>query len=127
MPTEAMYLANHSVVNTHRTTHVLTNNERGYDSSWSKGVRPFYISQHPVCERCRAMPSSQVHHIVSFRGRKDPRRLDLDNLTALCDECHQAAHGSHAGKVNVTLQSIEWDRRMSEKEAFINSRYNGVV
>lgn len=65
--------------------------ERGYDSRWVR-LRDAYLAQHRLCERCeaegRTALAEQVHHVDGFDGLDDPKRLDWDNLQALCEECH---------------------------------------
>ena len=42
--------------------------------------------------RTKIKPATQVHHIVPYEVRPD-LGLDEDNLEAICDSCHNAAHG----------------------------------
>ena len=66
-----------------------------------KALSKAYIMQHPLCEECLAKgnitPSQHVHHIVSFMSVDDEvERLalafDINNLQALCIECHVRKH-----------------------------------
>ena len=68
---------------------------RGYDKRWER-LRNWYIAQHSLCEgECKknnvVTAATVVHHVVSVE--EDPgRRLSVENLRALCSDCHQAAH-----------------------------------
>jgi 5-methylcytosine-specific restriction protein A len=50
------------------------------------------LAANPVCEECerqgRPTVAVTVDHILPFRGRDDPRRLDWDNLQSLCRRHH---------------------------------------
>lgn len=78
-------------------------------SAWKK-VRCAYLSEHPVCERCKALgrirPATQVHHRIHLTEQNvgDPNvSLNFENLESLCDECHAKEH--HAiGDVREGLQ-----------------------
>jgi len=65
--------------------------QRGYDAAWRR-LRNAYISEHPLCEHCRAVglivPAREVDHVVAFGGPEDPLRLEWRNLQALCRRCH---------------------------------------
>jgi len=77
---------------------------RGYDHRWRK-LSEHYRVRNPLCEDCDAKgmttPATEVHHIVSIQ--EDPsKRLDINNLVALCTRCHEIRHGMEddsAGKV----------------------------
>ena len=45
----------------------------------------------PASER-KIRRATQVHHIVPYEQRPD-LGLDEDNLEAICDRCHNIAHG----------------------------------
>lgn len=50
--------------------------------------------EHFLCERC-GEPASQVHHKIWLRpdNINDPNiTLNLENLEALCETCHQHEH-----------------------------------
>ncbi len=58
--------------------------------------RPWFLSQHPLCERCKASgcvrASEHCHHV---RGLAEhPKDLcDESRCQALCSECHMRAEG----------------------------------
>lgn len=70
-----------------------TRQQRGYDNAWLK-LRKRKLAADPLCEYClKKKPevvtvAAQAHHIVPFRGRNDPLRLDWDNLASTCVRCH---------------------------------------
>ena len=75
--------------------------ERGYDSTW-RATRDRYLTEHPICERCKRARSEDVHHIVPKRrgGSDEPI-----NLQALCGLCHRQVEaklgtlfGGHRGR-----------------------------
>ena len=69
--------------------HPATTSERGYDATWQR-LREMVLRRHPICEHCRRVKASEVHHVVPIRV--DPRmRLDPENLTAVCHACHVRA------------------------------------
>jgi len=68
---------------------------RGYDHRWRK-LSEHYRVRNPLCEDCDAKgmttPATEVHHIISIQ--EDPsKRLDINNLVALCTRCHEIRHG----------------------------------
>lgn len=70
-----------------------------YNSSKWKKVRKAYLSMHPYCERCEAagylMPAQHVHHkcYISEKNINDYNvTLNMDNLEALCHDCHTKEH-----------------------------------
>ncbi|MBR0575692.1 HNH endonuclease [Proteiniclasticum sp. BAD-10] len=52
-----------------------------------------YLQDHEYhCEDCKAM-AAEVHHVVPIQTADGwLRRLDYDNLRALCIRCHNKAH-----------------------------------
>ena len=64
---------------------------RGYDQDWLK-LRERKAIINPLCEEClrqgKITVMQQVHHIIPFKGRHDPLRLDWNNLESLCRACH---------------------------------------
>lgn len=75
----------------HEQSHTLTTTERGYGHDWQKLSRRFR-NDNPLCWRCMAQglttPTAHAHHIVPIKIDRD-RRLDYDNLAALCEACHE--------------------------------------
>ncbi len=69
--------------------------ERGYDYAWRK-LSESYRDSHPLCEVCelngRVEPACHVHHIESIENSPH-RRLDTDNLIAVCEPCHIEIEG----------------------------------
>lgn len=63
---------------------------RGYDRAWTR-LRNHFLAEHPLCRMCeeegRVAAASEVDHRVPIAI--DPsRRLEWDNLDALCHEHH---------------------------------------
>ena len=67
-----------------------TRQERGYDQAWLD-LRHRKLSVDPMCELqldgCSDF-AQEVHHVVPFRGLRDPLRLDWHNLQSACKWCH---------------------------------------
>lgn len=77
--------------------------ERGYDAAWER-LRIWQLHREPTCRICRGegrlTGATVVDHIIPFKGRGDPLRLDPANLQSLCKPCHDAKtarDGSWAG------------------------------
>ena len=68
---------------------------RGYDHRWRK-LSEHYRVRNPLCEDCDAKgvttPSTEVHHIIPI-SQDSSKRLDINNLVALCTRCHEIRHG----------------------------------
>lgn len=67
---------------------------QGYDARWQR-ARLAYLRRHPLCEKCaaagRTAPATLVHHINPIKD--GGARLDIRNLQALCNACHEKIHG----------------------------------
>ncbi len=60
-----------------------------YTSSAWKRLRKAKLAQDPICEHCKRKAANVVHHKI--RARLDAAaQLDIENLEALCDSCHNA-------------------------------------
>lgn len=53
---------------------------------WRK-VRKVILREHPICEHCGRTFATEVNHIVPIID--GGAEYDLDNLEALCTECHK--------------------------------------
>ncbi len=64
--------------------------ERGYGSDWQR-VRLAFLQHNPLCQDCqdagRTAAACEVHHVAKVAVAPE-RRLDWDNLRALCKPCH---------------------------------------
>jgi 5-methylcytosine-specific restriction protein A len=74
-----------------RPKHQQKTGERGYGWDWQV-FRKQYLTQHPLCLDCldvgRTTVATEVHHMVKVKD--DPtKRLDPDNMRALCGPCHR--------------------------------------
>lgn len=73
-----------------------------HSQAWRRMSERILIRDHYECQECRKKLRSgirtkikratQVHHIVPYETRPD-LGLDEDNLEAICDGCHNEAHG----------------------------------
>lgn len=75
---------------------------RMYNSREWRELTAQYKMEHPLCERCLekgiTTPSNATHHIKSPfdrglpEGEKMLRMYDINNLQALCVDCHAEVH-----------------------------------
>ena len=68
-----------------------------HSQAWRRMSQRIMARDHYECQECRKKrakirPATQVHHIIPYEVRPD-LGLDEDNLEAICDGCHNAAHG----------------------------------
>ncbi len=72
--------------------HHLKTTERGYGWDW-QCFRARIVQQRPICEDCldqgQVRPTEELHHIQKIKDAPD-RKLDPDNVRALCSRCHDA-------------------------------------
>lgn len=63
---------------------------RGYGYKWQK-IRARFLALHPICQECERLgivkAATDVDHIVPHRGDMN-LFYDIENLQALCHECH---------------------------------------
>ncbi len=62
--------------------------------AWRR-MRAHYLRNHPMCAVCGEL-AAHVHHVIPRRERPD-LSLAVENLEALCAECHGREHGSRKG------------------------------
>lgn len=60
-----------------------------------KIVRPIYLKDHPICEKCEIKHSDQIHH---KKGREGWLLVAVEWFMAVCDGCHKyiEAHPTEA-------------------------------
>ena len=73
-----------------------------YNNKKWKKLRLGYLISHPLCEKCleqnKVTPATDVHHINSpfddglTEEERIGRLMDVNNLMALCKECHGRLH-----------------------------------
>lgn len=77
-------------------------NSMYHTPQWTR-LRDMYIHEHPLCERClangRSIAAEEVHHKKPFStGATIDERwsllLDVNNLMALCKDCHHTIHNN---------------------------------
>lgn len=56
---------------------------------WAEKRESVRIRSNGLCERCRALPMSAVHHLTYARKYDE----DLADLQAICQPCHDFTHG----------------------------------
>ena len=71
-------------------------------NSWKwQCLRASYLADHPVCEICaandRTRPATEVHHRIPVESGITEMRMtqlayDVENLQALCRDCHHDIH-----------------------------------
>jgi 5-methylcytosine-specific restriction endonuclease McrA len=66
---------------------VLSRQERGYDADHER-LRKWCLRACPYCVDCRSTVRLQMDHIIPFRGKEDPLRLDPRNVITRCRKCH---------------------------------------
>lgn len=70
-------------------------------------LRAIYLTANPVCQRCKRVPSSQLHHKF---GREGKLLCHVPGFMASCPECHRW---------------IEENRAEAEKQGWIVRRITG--
>lgn len=70
-----------------------------YNTSTWKKLRISYLTNNPVCEKCKDRLAIDVHHIIylSIAGNiTELKRLGFDenNLMAVCKDCHKEIHNN---------------------------------
>lgn len=73
-----------------------------YQSRRWKELREWMVQTHPLCEDClkagRITATQEIHHKLSpfqkgiTEDEKYRRAYDVDNLVALCSDCHHKRH-----------------------------------
>ena len=84
-----------------------------YNSKEWKALRNWKFAEaNGLCENCKkngiVRAAREIHHIVPIE--KDySKRLDCDNLIALCSECHNSVHSreSQLQKFNKFWEELE--------------------
>lgn len=56
-----------------------------------KQLAKMYKRRNPLCQYCRKHPAEEVHHIVPLAENPD-LGYNVDNLIALCVDCHDIIH-----------------------------------
>ncbi len=62
---------------------------------WQQLRQAKWVSSDGLCEMCRAKgiikEAKEIHHIIPIEEDWS-KRLDFDNLIALCSDCHNTQH-----------------------------------
>lgn len=80
------------------------------DALFKKTKIAAYERSNGICELCKRRKVTDIHHII-YRSQLGTSQLD--NLMALCRECHEKAHGVNAKEYRLLLQKI---RRNNNEE-----------
>lgn len=79
-------------------------------AKWVK-LRTAYIAEFPLCEACTkkgtVRATTEIDHIIAIRIDWD-KRLDWDNLMALCHSCHMKKTKSVDERVLQGLSAKSW-------------------
>ena len=77
----------------------MTQSEFYHSTAWKRLSRAFLLSQNYICERC-GKPAEIAHHrrYLTAENLLNPDvSLNLDNLEALCLDCHNTEHFGRGG------------------------------
>ena len=72
--------------------------ERGYDAAWTR-LRNWFMAQpeNQLCVVClregRYERATDADHVIPFKGRDDPKRLDVSNLQPACARHNRSRRG----------------------------------
>lgn len=87
-PDGQKYCAKHAALYpTHRLNERAQERLPFYKSKAWKNLRKYFLSRHPICNRCAREAASVVHHIKPAREHPE-LRFNIENLEALCGSCH---------------------------------------
>ena len=65
--------------------------EGKWRGTWQRDIRKKMQEVDTLCRRCRDFKGTQVHHIIPVYV--DPTRaFDAENITLVCDDCHEHFH-----------------------------------
>lgn len=71
-----------------------------YKSSAWRRLRHWWITNHPLCEKCKAegrlVKATDVDHIIPHKGNRH-LFFDSNNLQSLCRSCHSLKTASEDG------------------------------
>lgn len=76
-------------VNENENNQLVIRNKRFYNTARWRKLSTYILNTFPICEHCEDNPSEDVHHVIQLSTVEGwNKRLDLDNLKALCKSCH---------------------------------------
>lgn len=78
--------------------------QRGYGWKYQQNRR-LRLAQNPICQVCGRARSVETDHIVSLA--EGGSRVDLDNLRAVCEACHDAKSGRDRARINARPISLK--------------------
>lgn len=81
--------------------------------AWKQLRAERWVSADGLCEMCRekgiVRKADEIHHIVPIEDDWS-KRLDFDNLIALCKDCHNEQH-SRVSPLKKFLQEFDGDTK----------------
>lgn len=77
--------------------------KRFYRSRKWKLLRKEVLKEFPFCDICKLRMSEDVHHLEPLRNSWE-KRLDKENLQALCHSCHS----------RITSEKTLWNRKIKQ-------------
>lgn len=81
--------------------------------AWKQLRAERWVSADGLCEMCRekgiVRKADEIHHIVPIEDDWS-KRLDFDNLVALCKDCHNQQH-SRVSPLKKFLQEFDGDKK----------------
>lgn len=81
--------------------------------AWKQLRAEKWVSADGLCEMCRVKgivrKADEIHHIVPI-DKDWSKRLDFDNLIALCKDCHNAQH-ERISPLKKFLQEFDGDTK----------------
>ena len=85
-------------------------------------LRKAKLSKNPICERCKAAPATEVHHIKPVEDgmtlrEKNNLMYNFSNLQSLCHDCHITTHTEmgRSGKAHAKRRAKEQLKAFAEK------------
>jgi len=64
--------------------------QRYHSKRWQK-LRAVFLRLHPICEICGRVAATIPHHVEYVEDGGE--FWDMDNLMAVCRNCHEKEHG----------------------------------
>ena len=96
-----------------------------YDHKW-RVLSERFRADNPLCHDCnwegRTTPAEEVHHIKPISEYPE-LRLKLDNIVALCKECHATRHRNLRAGEPQWQPPFEWKKILGQLSPYIKGRF----